>query len=235
MIKAIIFDFGQTLVDSAGGFKAAEKWAQSEMIPDFRALPHDEFLATYRKVRSDFHNRSVFSRKAIWLEVYKQAGQTPDLHALEKREDEYWERVKANSRLFPEAADVLAGLARDFSLALITNTQGQKASGTHRLSQFPELEHFFKVIVVAGEGGIPAKPDPMPFARCLEQLGIQPHEAVYVGDDWRIDVCGSRDFGMHPVWLRHQLVKRNWPDVKDHSVPAITSLEALLDLENILA
>jgi phosphoglycolate phosphatase-like HAD superfamily hydrolase len=28
MIKAVIFDFGQTLVDSAGGFRKAEKEAQ---------------------------------------------------------------------------------------------------------------------------------------------------------------------------------------------------------------
>jgi len=54
---------------------------------------------------------------------------------------------------------------------------------------------------VAGENGIPPKPDPAPFRMCLETLGVAAGDAVYVGDDWRIDVCGSRDAGLNPVWL----------------------------------
>ena len=49
-----------------------------------------------------------------------------------------------------------------------------------------------------------------------------------MGDDWRIDICGAGDAGLHPIWLKHHSVKRNWPDVQT-SVPVITSLEQLLD------
>ena len=61
---------------------------------------------------------------------------------------------------------------------------------------------------------------------------MDPSEAVYVGDDFRIDICGAKDAGLHPVWLKHHLVKRTWPDVETE-VPVITSLDELLQLENL--
>jgi putative hydrolase of the HAD superfamily len=115
-------------------------------------------------------------------------------------------------------------------VALITNTQGQPASAAHRISEFPELEKFFRVVLVAGENGVPPKPDPTPFRKCLEALGVAAGEAVYVGDDWRVDVCGARDAGLNPVWLQHESVKRNWPDVIA-DVPVITRLDHLFGLD----
>jgi hypothetical protein len=55
-----------------------------------------------------------------------------------------------------------------------------------------------------------------------------------VGDDWRIDVCGSEAAGMHPVWLRHRLLRRNWPQVET-AAPVIDSLERLLDIERLFS
>jgi HAD superfamily hydrolase (TIGR01549 family) len=135
--------------------------------------------------------------------------------------------------MFPDATEVLESLNARHKLALITNTQGQKTKGSHRISLFPELERFFQAIVVAGEDGILPKPDPEPFRRCLTKLKITAGQAVYVGDDYRIDICGARDSGLHPVWLKHHSVQRNWPAVQT-TVPVITSLKQLLDLDEIL-
>lgn len=54
-------------------------------------------------------------------------------------------------------------------------------------------------IVIAGEDGIPAKPDAQPFLHCLRQMKLDPGDGFYVGDDDQFDVCGSRDVGMRPV------------------------------------
>jgi len=153
---------------------------------------------------------------------------------LEKWEDDYWEKVKAETRLFPETEQVLQSLVFEYRVALITNTQGQKTSGKHRLSQFPELERFFKIIIVAGESGVPPKPAPVPFLMCLQRLGIHHSQAVYVGDDWRIDICGARNVGIRPIWIQHQSVHRSWPAVET-SVPIITTLDPLLSLKSILS
>ena len=228
MIKAIIFDFGQTLANSADGFRAAEKEAQAKLFSNLGLTIQADFLTNYRRLRRELHEQSNFSRKFLFHEIYYYYCFTPDEKLLEQWETEYWETVKANTLLFPEALGVLKALNERHQVSMITNTQGQKTAGTHRISLFPEIEKFFKVIIVAGEGGIPPKPDPGPFRICLEKLQIKASEAVYVGDDYRIDVCGARDAGLHPIWLKHHSVQRNWPEVQA-SVPMITSLEQLRD------
>ena len=130
---------------------------------------------------------------------------------------------------FPETIEVLDRLSSDYELALISNTQGQRSSAGHRLALFPQIESYFKVIIIAGESGIPPKPHGEPFRLCLQQLDISPQEAIFVGDDWRIDVEGAQKSGIQPLWLQHSTVKRNWPDVKTE-VPVVTNLRELIDL-----
>ena len=237
MIKAVIFDFGQTLVDSADGFRAAEKEIQSKIYSDLLSISgiesRESFLDVYRSIRNKNHQKSIFSRVATWQGVYRHYHAEPDLQRFEKWETSYWEKVKTKTRIFPETQQVLGSLSTSYRLALITNTQGQKTTQTHRLSEYPELENFFEVTIVAGEGGVPPKPDPKPFRLCLKKLGLTSSEAVYVGDDWRIDICGAKNAGLRPVWLKHRSVRRNWP-VVETSVPVITSLKQLLNLNEVL-
>ena len=234
MIRAVVFDFGQTLVDSADGFRAAEKELQNKAVMTLAPPLREGFLELYRQTRTRFHNQSIFSRRMLLGEVFSHYEMQIDPAVIEQWEMDYWGRVKALTRPFPETETVLGALrVSGYHLALITNTQGQRKEERHRLSNYPELERFFEVIVIAGENGIPAKPDPVPFRLCLEQLAIAPGEAVYVGDDLRIDVRGSESVGMHPVWLRHRSVTRNWPAVETDA-PVIDSLERLLDLEALI-
>jgi putative hydrolase of the HAD superfamily len=228
LIKAVLFDFGQTLVDSAEGFRKAEKEAEVKIFEHLGLESWPEFLSNYRRFRQDFHANSNFSRKAFWQEVYWHYNRSLDPEFLLKAERDYWKTVKSKTRLFSETEAVLEQLASEYRLALITNTQGQEASEEHRLTLFPDLKSFFEVIIVAGEAGVPAKPNRVPFLICLKKLGIGPAEAIYVGDDWRIDICGAKEVGIQPVWLQHHSVSRKWPSVET-SVPVITSLEQLLD------
>jgi HAD superfamily hydrolase (TIGR01549 family) len=226
-IKAILFDFGQTLVDSSQGFRQAEKRAQTAIFADLGLRSWPEFLSKYRKLRSEYHERSNFSRMALWQAVYTCFGRQPEQAFLSSEEQSYWRTVRAKTSPFPEASGVLEQLAAKHRLAIVTNSQGSLEK--HRLAAFPELQHHFDAVIVAGEGGVPPKPDPEPFLICLEMLGIAASEAVYVGDDWRIDILGAGDAGIQPVWLKHHLVPRNWPRVSG-SVPVITSLDSLPDL-----
>lgn len=46
-----------------------------------------------------------------------------------------------------------------------------------------------------------AKPDPAIFLAACEALGVAPAEAVYAGDDLRLDVVASQDAGLRGVWI----------------------------------
>lgn len=230
--RAMLFDFGQTLVDSADGFRAAEAIAKQNLFTDLFSQPcnpgsWETFLDVYRRIRGRFHARSRFSRYDIWQAVYDHFGKRPQSGRLGQWESQYWSLVKDRTRPFPETLAVLETLSRRLPLGMITNTQGQQNQDDHRIALFPEIEHFFTCIIVAGEAGIPSKPDPAAFRAGLECLDIAPRQAVFVGDDWRIDVCGAMDAGLRAVWLKHRLVKRSWPEVET-AADVIDSLEGLL-------
>jgi FMN phosphatase YigB (HAD superfamily) len=70
MLKAVLFDFSQTLVDAANGFRAAEKEAQARIFSDLSLTSWENFLSSYRRIRKEFHEKSMFSRKSLWEEVY---------------------------------------------------------------------------------------------------------------------------------------------------------------------
>ena len=233
MIKAILFDFGQTLVNSADGFRKAEKDAQLRLFSHLDLPSRDNFLSTYRDIRSELHSQSIFSRNVLWQNVSFHFGLKPSDELYREWEREYWKTVIDNTAMFPEAVYVLKTLSSRYRLGLVSNTQGQGQSAGHRLSLFPGIVKLFDAIIIAGEGGVPPKPDPEPFLRCLTELGIEPGEALFVGDDWRIDICGAKDAGIRPVWLQHRSVHRTWP-VVETSVPIIRDLNLLIEPETLL-
>ena len=234
-IEAIIFDFGQTLVDSADGFRSAEKAAERKLFADLALTDWEEFLANFRRVRTSFYTHGNFSRLGVWQEVYWHYCRDADETRLQQWETEYWQQVKDATTAFPEALPVLQELAGQYTLAVITNTEARTRTAPHRVHAFRELAQFFGTIVISGGDDIPPKPDLKAFTACLDEIDLAPASCVYVGDDWRMDVCGARDAGLQPIWLKHESVKRNWPDIDAGDVPVITNLNALLDLPALLA
>jgi len=84
MIKAILFDLGQTLMDSADGFRSAERQAQKRIFSDFGFPQWEDFISNYRRLRTIFQDRSNFSRRAIWKGLYEHHGREPDMRLLKK-------------------------------------------------------------------------------------------------------------------------------------------------------
>ncbi len=57
-----------------------------------------------------------------------------------------------------------------------------------------------QVVVTSQEAGV-NKPNREIFQEALRQAGIQAPEAIYVGDQYRIDVVGANEAGMKGVLL----------------------------------
>jgi len=238
MIKAIVFDFVQTLGTAADGYKTAEKKSQKELFERIGTIgtigiSWDEYIEDYRKERKEHFLRSDFSRKNVWIKLCSKYKASVDEGFLMQLEDEYWKIVANSMRLFPEAVSVLEKLKTKYKLGMVSNSQKDGSTKALDNEEYGKLEVLFDAIVIAGEGDIPAKPDPAPFRIILEELGVKGEEAVFVGDDMRIDIEGSKNAGLIPLWLKHYSVERNWP-VPSFPVPEINRLEGLLELDNIL-
>lgn len=63
------------------------------------------------------------------------------------------------------------------------------------------LDGLVDEILITGDIGV-HKPKPEPFLLMSERLGIPPLELLYVGDNPKNDVEGSRNAGYIPVWVK---------------------------------
>ncbi len=103
----------------------------------------------------------------------------------------------------PGAREVLLRLRDRFTLAIVTN--GPTEMQRPKVAAFG-LESLVDHIVISGEVGI-RKPEPGIFRHLLGLAGLEPAEAVHVGDSLQTDVGGAHAAGMAAIWFppRHRV------------------------------
>ncbi|HLE44670.1 MAG TPA: HAD family hydrolase [Methylomirabilota bacterium] len=126
----------------------------------------------------------------------------------------------------PGAAAALEALARaGYRLCLVSNTMRTPGATLREVLRHHGLIGFFAHLTFSDECGV-RKPEPEIFHRTLRAVGVEPSDAVHVGDDPVLDVEGARAAGMkaiqvttgRPPWFGRQ---------KPHA--AIPGLAALPD------
>ncbi|MFC8191453.1 HAD family hydrolase [Cellulomonas sp. NPDC057328] len=93
--------------------------------------------------------------------------------------------------LLPDAAAFLAGL--DVPVCVVSDADRADARAALALHGLPVRE------VVTSEDVRAYKPRPEPFRRALDRLGVDPREAVHVGDSGTADVGGASALGIPTV------------------------------------
>ena len=62
------------------------------------------------------------------------------------------------------------------------------------------LTEFFTSIIVSEAVGL-RKPDPAIFLLSCKQLGVYPHDCIFVGDNEMADIQGAKDVGMKTIFF----------------------------------
>jgi FMN phosphatase YigB (HAD superfamily) len=94
---------------------------------------------------------------------------------------------------------LLASLARNFKIGVVSNFYGN----LDRVIAEADLSRAVTATVDSGLLGF-YKPDPRIFSASLEQLGVQAHHAVMIGDSISKDCAPAHALGMTTIWLRHR-------------------------------
>jgi putative hydrolase of the HAD superfamily len=106
---------------------------------------------------------------------------------------------------YPEVPGVLTELrGRGLRLAICSNWDWDLAEAVEEVA----LTELVDVQVSSAWAGA-RKPHPRIFEHALTKLGVEPSEAVFVGDTWGPDVAGPRSMGMTPLYLSRD---GHWPD-----------------------
>jgi HAD superfamily hydrolase (TIGR01549 family) len=226
MLKAILFDLDQTVLNSADGFRAAEHWLQKELFKFLQAPHWESFIAAYRESRGRGSADTPEQKSELWRAFCHQFEAHPGDTLLDEWSDAYWSHVENGSTLFPETIPVLTRLKEHFLLGLITNASSSDGK-PHRLDRFMELKSLFDEVVLCGDEDIPAKPEGEGFQEMLSRLDVPPAEAIYVGDNLVTDIQGAVGADILPVLLRHRDIKWSRPLPEVGGLVRIDSLNPL--------
>lgn len=129
--------------------------------------------------------------------------------------------------LFDDVLDMIDSLgAHELHVGIISNND-EVAHHIERL----DVHHRFEIVVSPETFGI-AKPEPGIFLRTMEQMGIAPERALYVGDSFDNDVVGARAAGLTPI-LTDRFGINLSPDALDGAIQ-VETLHELRDLLDVL-
>jgi len=108
----------------------------------------------------------------------------------------HWPRVEA----VPGVEDALRTLYLRYQLALATNAAESGCDLVRAALQRIGLDAYFDCVFTAREMGA-SKPEPAFFRAVLGELGCAPHEAIMIGDNYRVDVVGAKEASMRAIWF----------------------------------
>jgi putative hydrolase of the HAD superfamily len=106
-------------------------------------------------------------------------------------------QAKMKLVLFDDVMPTLDDLkGRGLKVGLISNIERNMSAALDELGLSPRLD----VVVTSQDAGA-NKPQPEIFRFALRQARLQPDEAIYVGDQYQVDVIGAKGAGMKGILL----------------------------------
>jgi HAD superfamily hydrolase (TIGR01549 family) len=231
MYQAIIFDYGNTLIEfAAAQLQRCDKILADALVNMFGPMDIQEMRAIRDRDRrspytGQFRENDVPAITAAMIRQLYGRDATPEqiAHLVEVRFQSFIDSIEA-----PEyVGDFLADLKQRYKLGLLSNYPCGKSVRTS-LERTELLEYFDAVVVSADVGHV--KPHPLPFRTVLDQLGVEAADALYVGDNWLGDVQGAKRIGMHCAFVTQFDTPEKFDREPDHVDPDYT-IEHLTDLK----
>lgn len=196
MIKSIIFDLDNTLVDFMAMKEAAIESAVMAMIDAGLKISKEE---AKNKIYEIYQEGGIEDQKVFDKFLTKELG-TIDYRIHSAGIIGYRRAREATLVLYPHVQLTLIELIkRGLKLAVVSDAPRLQA--WLRLCQL-NLHYIFDVVVTF-EDTEKKKPDPAPFKMALEKLKVKPAETLMVGDWAERDIIGAKLLGIKTIFARY--------------------------------
>jgi len=225
MIKAVIFDLDNTLVDFMSMKRQAVTAAIDSMIDAglrlSRAEAQERIDAIYKERGIEFQN--VFDQ--LLYDVFQKV----DFKILSAGVIAYRRAREAALVPYPHVNMTLIALVkRGIRLAVVSDAPGREA--WLRLC-YLNLHHMFDCVVTFDDTH-EHKPSPAPFLRALEMLRVRPQESLMVGDWPERDMVGAAKLGITTVFARYGDTFGTIQSNAKYDLNDVSELLQVIDREN---
>jgi HAD superfamily hydrolase (TIGR01509 family) len=218
-IEAVVFDLGGTLIEYVGpyaswpeletpGLRAAHEYLMGRdgRLPEFAVFRDTGFALLPGRwetaVVGQQNLRLLDFLSEILHTCYGENGIQPEW--LAAAAELYQAAICSQAIALPGAQETLAQVkAAGYKIGLLSNTMFTGVAHIADLRRFG-LDGYFDAMLFSADVN-KWKPRPDPYWHVLEELGVAPERAVFVGDAPEHDIVGAHAAGMRAVLIRsHQ-------------------------------
>ena len=196
MIKAIIFDLDNTLLDFIKMKQFAVKAAITAM--NEAGLHVDEDKA-YQDI-FDLYMEKGWENQLVFDDYLNQTTGEVSHKILAAGIVSYRRAREATLLVYPNVNKTLIQLIKmGIKLAVVSDAPSREA--WMRL-YYLNLHHVFDPVLTFDDTGV-RKPSPKPFEMALDQLSVKADEAIMIGDWPERDVEGAKQLGIKTIYARY--------------------------------
>lgn len=250
-IRAVCFDFNNTLVDMTVVTRKSNQEVVREAVAllgdggepsRYNAMLDKASDAADKEIQENYYSSLPISEvdsqesaeiaiRSFGRHLIELLGGRADEAAVERIYRAQLRGVAEADALFPDAMETLNILKKRYLLGIISDNMAEHVTGPMK---HLGLEHFFDVVIVSGaegKGVIKGNLEsPEIFRRALEQLKVEPGQAVMVGDSLREDVGGARRAGMVTVWIDRSAERAGTvhEEKPDYTIRSLSELPRIL-------
>ena len=208
MIKAVLIDFGNTLMRQRTketelfdrGVRNLAKYLRKKGYkPSFKKLRQVE--AELRDEASRFRDKTSIEVEAA--DKMAVLLNTVGIHVNPKDELTtgavlaFYKPIIDDMALYQDSMEFLRALKKDgYKLALVSNAASDLA--VRKAAKQLGIAKFFDTIVISSQVGI-RKPNSAVYMEALNALKVKPSEAVFIGDLISTDITGAKQLGMKAI------------------------------------
>lgn len=229
-MDVVLLDFFGTLVDySPSRVEQGYERSHQLLLRYGLELGYAEFLARWSDISAAFDAVSDLDDQEFSMHQLGAAfladvlGHSPADHEVDELVTTYLAEWNTGVTPIAGVAEVLAHLAHDHRLAVVTNTHHPSLVPDHldALGVSPHIE----VVITSVEVGW-RKPHPTIYRAALEAMQADLTTSTFVGDTRIPDYDGPRAMGMHALLI---------DPGRNHDVPEAHRLDSVLDLPERLS
>lgn len=213
ILRAVIFDFGGTLVyyskDANELIRLGHQAMTGYLVGEGLDVELDDVIRVSNGIYeaySSFAEKSLIELDAriLYSGILYRLGITDysNEDLITGMINSFFSPFVNDFHIFKDVKEVLTRLKETgLKLGLVTNNH---STDFHlRLLEKFDLKKFFDAIVVSSKLGI-RKPHKGIFLHCMTKLGVSNENSIFVGDHPIHDVQGAKNTGMRCIWVKRK-------------------------------